>query len=167
MKKSRKIFLIFVSIVIIAVTAIRFAVPALFFNYIYPFDRIKGTVSLTVDGKDIPLSECEVTCTHRDQEEKLHVNGSKIKNRAGEYGRYVYTVKYDSAEFSFYIYQANCWNCQDFDISFSINTTKNTIICKGWCRCLNYNGLKGKKQNIYQDLNLNDIGQFGIWIDGP
>ena len=167
MKKSRKIFLIFVSIVIIAVTAIRFAAPSLFFGYIYPFDRIKGTVSLTIDGKDIPLSDCEVTCTHRDQEEKLHVSGSKIKNRAGEYGRYIYTVKHGSTEFSFYIYQANCWNCEDFDISFSIDTASRTITCKGWCRGLYENGFKEHKRSIDRTLSSDDISPFGICIDGP
>lgn len=167
MKKTVKIVTVIGVFVIIAAVAIRFAAPSLFFGYIYPFDRIKGAVSLTIDGKDIPLSDCEVTCTHRDQEEKLHISGSKIKNRAGEYGRYVYTLKHGNTELSFYIYQANRWNCEDFDISFSVDTASHNVICKGWCSSLDDNGSKVKKRNIDQTLNLNDIGQWGIWIDGP
>ena len=64
-----------------------------------PFNRIKGNVSISVDGKYISLSDCEISCSKSGKSEKVRINGSKIKNRAGEYGKYLYTVRCDDAEY--------------------------------------------------------------------
>ena len=131
MKRSTKIISIITVLVIIAAISTKFFKPSFFYGYIYPFNRLKGTVAITIDGKDIPLSDCKVNCIHRDKNEKVHVSGSKIKSRAGEYGAYIYKIMYGDTEIRYYIYQSNCWNCADYDIKFSVNTSENTISCKG------------------------------------
>jgi len=164
MKKFAKVISVIAVIAVIAVTAIRFIAPSVFFGYIYPFNRIKGNVSISVDGKDIPLSDCEITCRKGNDTEKVRINGSKIKNRAGQYGKYIYTVKCNAVEFPFYIYQANCWNCEDFDVSFIVDTTKQTVSCTGWSRGLKENGSKEEKKNLEKIVSLAD--NDGICIDG-
>jgi hypothetical protein len=159
MKKFAKIISVIAVIAVITVTAIRFIAPSLFFGYIYPFNRIKGIVSVSVDGKDISLSDCEISCSKNGKAEKVLVNGSKIKNRAGEYGKYIYTVKYNDVEFLFCIYQTNCWNCEKFDVSFNVDTAKQTVSCTGWTRGLKENGLKEAKKFLDKTINLdnNDV----------
>jgi hypothetical protein len=131
MKKKTKIFSVIAVLVIIGAIFSKFFLPSFFYGYIYPFNRIKGNVSITIDGKDIPLSECEVTCILRDKKEKVHVSGSKIKSRAGKYGAYIYKIKHDDIEIRYYLYQSNCWNCADYDVKFSVDTSEKTVTCKG------------------------------------
>lgn len=164
MKKFAKVISVMAVIAVIAVTTIRFIAPSLFFGYMYPFNRIKGNVSISVDGKDICLSDCEISCSKSGKSEKVHVNGSKIKNRAGGYGKYLYTVRCDDAEFPFYIYQANSWNCEDFDVSFSVDTAKQTVSCTGWSRGFKENGSKEEKKSLDETVSLEDTD--GICIDG-
>jgi hypothetical protein len=164
MKKFLKIFLPISAVVILASTVLRFAVPAAFFGYIYPFSRIKGNVSVTFDGKKVPLSDCKVTCFHQQKAEKVHVIGSKTMTRAGEYGRYKFIIEHDGIEIPFYFYQANCWNCENFDLSFSVDTAKHNVSCKGWTRGLEENGLKEEKRDIDQTFNFDDISSEGICI---
>ena len=131
MKKFAKIFSVIAVLAIIAAISTKFFKPSFFYGYIYPFNRIKGTVAITIDGRDIPLSECEIGCSIKTVTEKLHISGNKIKNRAGEYGAYQYLIKHGDTQIRYYIYQSNCWNCADYDVKFSVNTSENTVACKG------------------------------------
>lgn len=164
MKKFVKILSVIAVLVIIAAVATRFFMPSFFYDHIYPFNRIRGNVALTIDGKDIPLSECDIKCINKFKAQKLHIRGNRIKTRAGEYGRYKFIIAHDGIEIPFYFYQANCWNCEDFDISFSIDTANNTVSCTGWTRGLEENGLKEEKRDIDLTLNFDDISPEGICI---
>ena len=130
-EKFAKIFSLIAVLAIIAAFCTKFFMPSFFYGYIYPFSRIRGTVEVTIDGKDIPLSDCLVTCTHRDQAEKLHISSNKIKNRAGKYGAYQYVIKHGDTEIRYYLYQSNRWNCADYDIKFTVLTSENTVSCNG------------------------------------
>ncbi|MBO7474400.1 MAG: hypothetical protein J6U00_10470 [Ruminococcus sp.] len=164
MIKLIKLLSFFAVIIIISLTALRFIAPSVFFNYIYPFSRIKGNVSITIDDRNIKLSDCEFSCTHNGKKEKINVSGSHIKIRAGKYGRYCCTLKHDETEIRFYIYQYNCWDCTDFDISFNADIKKQTISCTGWSRSLNENGLKSDKHIIDTTQDLNNQEQYGMNI---
>ena len=164
MKKFLKIFLSLLAVIVIASTVLRFFAPSIFFGYIYPFSRINGNVSLTFDGKKVPLSDCKVTCSHQQKAEEVHVIGSKIMTRAGEYGRYKFFIEHDGIEIPFYFYQANCWNCENFDLSFSVDTAKHNVSCKGWTRGFEENGLKEEKIDISKSINFDDISPEGICI---
>ena len=164
MIKLIKLLSLFAVIIIISLTAIRFIAPSLFFNYIYPFNRINGTVSVTIDNMNIKLSDCEITCTHSSKKENVHVSGSSIKIRAGKYGRYCYTLKHGDTEIRFNVYQYNCWNCTDFDVSFNVDIAKRTVSCTGWSRSLAENGSKSDKHIINITHILNYQEQFGINI---
>ena len=164
MKKHIKRFLPVLIVVVIISTILRFAAPSVFFGYIYPFSRIKGNVSVSFDGKKVPLSDCEITCTHQSKAEKVHVIGSKIRTRAGEYGRYNFIIEYNGIEIPFCFYQSNSWNCEDFDLSFSVDTANHTVSCTGWTRGLEENGLKEEKIDIDQTFIFDDIPSEGISI---
>ncbi len=142
MKKFLKIFLPLLAVIVIASTVLRFFAPSIFFGYIYPFSRIRGNVAITIDGKKVSLSDCEVTCTHQQKNEKLHVSGNKIKSRAGQYGRYYYNIIHGNTEIRFYVFQHNCWNCANYDILFDVDTANRTVSCKGYCKALDENGLR-------------------------
>ncbi len=164
MKKFLKKFLPILAVVLIASTVLRFVAPSAFFGYIYPFSRIKGNVSVTIDGKKVSLSDCEISCKKSDGSEKVHVFGSKIRIRAGKYGCYQFIIKHDGIEIPFCFSQSNCWNCEDFDLSFSVDTAKHTVSCTGWTRGLEENGLKENKIDIDDTFNFDDIPSEGIRI---
>ena len=164
MKKFLKRFMPILIVVIVASTVLRFAAPSVFFGYIYPFSRIKGNVSVAFDSKKVPLSDCKITCYHQQKAEKVQVIGSKLRIRAGEYGRYKFIIEHDGIEIPFYFYQSNCWTCEKFDISFSIYTAKHTVSCTGWTRGLEENGLKEEKIDISKSINFDDISPEGICI---
>ena len=131
MKKFVRIISVIAVLTVIAAVSTKFFMPSFFYGYIYPFNRIKGNISITIDDKDIPLSECEISCSIKTETEKLHIRGNKIKNRAGEYGAYQYLIKHGDTQIRYYLYQSNRWNCADYDIKFSVNTPENTVTCKG------------------------------------
>ena len=139
MKKFLKAISVLAVIVIALACSTYFFLPSVFYGYIYPFSRIKGNITLNIDGSDIPLSDCEITCEHSQEPQKVRVNGSKIKTRAGEYGKYNYTINHKDTEIRFYVYQYNCWNCADFDVTFNVLTSKNAVTCTGTCTSLGEN----------------------------
>lgn len=163
-KKFLKKFLLILTIVVIASTVLRFAAPSAFFGYVYPFSRIKGNVSVTFDGKKVPLSDCNISCQKNSGSEKVHVFGSKIRIRAGKYGCYKFIIKHNGSEIPFCFSQSNCWNCEDFDLSFSVDNAKHTISCTGWTRGLEENGSKEEKRYIDHTFNFDDIPSEGIRI---
>ena len=162
--KNAKILSVIAVFVIIAGISAKFFMPSLFYGYIYPFSRIKGSVSITVDGKNIPLSDCKISCIHQDKKEKAHVIGSKLSTRAGKYGRYKFIIEHDGIEIPFYFYQSNCWNCEKFELSFSVDTEKRTISCTGWTRGLDEKGFKEEKLDIVRTITFDDISPEGIGI---
>ena len=164
MKKSTKIFSVIAVLVIIGCVSAKFFMPSLFYGYIYPFSRIKGNVSIKVDGKNIPLSDCGISCIHQDKRENVHVIGSRLSTRAGKYGSYKFIIEHDGIEIPFYFYQSNGWNCEKFKLSFSVDTAKRTVSCTGWTRGLDENGFKGEKQDIDQTFSFDDISPEGICI---
>lgn len=162
--KNAKILSVIAVFVIIAGISAKFFMPSLFYGYIYPFRRIKGSVSITVDGKNIPLSDCKISCIHQDKKEKAHVIGSRLSTRAGKYGCYKFIIEHDGIEIPFYFYQSNCWNCEKFELSFSVDTEKRTISCTGWTRGLDEKGFKEEKLDIVRTITFDDISPEGICI---
>ncbi len=165
MKNIVRWILIIATIIIIALAAIRFIAPSVFFSYIYPFNRIKGIVTLNIDGKEVPLSECVISCSRSNEPEKIHISNDKIKIRAGKKGNYNFRVTNGNTEILFYIQNYNCWNCVDFDVSFSLETQNELIFCNGSASALNNKGFKTdlKPFSITTDLEYNN-SQNGICI---
>lgn len=157
MKKKAKILSVIAVLVIITAVVARFFKPSVFYGYMYPFSRIRGNVALTIDGKEIPLSECDIECTHNYKSQKLHINGSRIKNRGGEYGSYKYIVSHGDTEFMFSVNNFNCWNCTDYDVKFSVDTAKNTVSCSGWSTYLCEDGSKSDKSTIDETAEFNEF----------
>lgn len=164
MKKPARIISVIAVLAVIAAVSTKFFMPSFFYGYVYPFSRIKGSITLTIDGRDVPLSDCEITCTHSDKKEKVHVNGDRIKSRAGKYGGYNYNIKHGDTEVRFYVYQYNCWNCADFDATFNVLTSKDTVTCTGSCTYLNKDGSESTSE-IDSTLTLDyEQSQWGICI---
>ena len=139
--------------------------PSFFYGYVYPFSRIKGDITLIIDGRNIPLSDCEITCEHKQEPEKVRVNGSTIKSRAGEYGKYNYIIKYGNTEIRFYVYQYNCWNCADFDVTFIVLTAKNEVNCTGICTSLDEEGLGTASHETYEIDKTRSL-DYGVLDNG-
>ena len=140
MKKFLKVFSVIAVIAVALACSTYFFLPSVFYGYVYPFSHIKGNITLTIDGRDVPLSDCEIICEHSQESEHVRVKGNSIKSRAGKYGGYNYTLQYEDTEVRFYVYQANCWNCADFDLNFNVLTSKNVVTCTGTCTYLSENG---------------------------
>ena len=140
MKKFLKVFSIIAAIIVALACSTYFFLPSVFYGFVYPFSRIKGNITLIIDGRDVNLSDCEITCERSQEPQKVHVSGSKIKTRAGEYGGYNYMLQYEATEVRFYVFQYNCWNCADFDVTFNVLTSKNVVTCTGTCTSLSENG---------------------------
>lgn len=168
MKKFLKVFSIIAVIAVALACSTYFFLPSVFYGYVYPFSRIKGNITLTIDGRDVPLSDCEITCEHSQESQKVHVNGNRIKTRAGKYGGYNYKIRHGDTEVRFYVYQYNCWNCADFDVTFNVLTSKNVVTCTGSCTSLGENGFgpaEHDTHNIESTLTLDyEQSQWGICI---
>ncbi len=111
---------------------LRAAFPTLYYR-IYPFDRITGTVTVTVDGKPYPLRADEFS-ENRDVfhgTPRFSVLGgtSHVRIRGGEKEPYGFMLKIDGVEHPMRIgtFHFNWWDVTKFDLDIAINTTAKTV----------------------------------------
>lgn len=85
MKKSKKILLALLGILVIGAIAFLILMPYRF----YPGNRIKGTIKLSVDGEIVHLEKDDVYC-RKDERISVKNRGddTKIGIKAGGYGNY-------------------------------------------------------------------------------
>lgn len=88
---------------------------------LYPFDRIRGTVSVSVDGRKAEISPAEGVST---SDGTAHVS---IK--AGEYGGYSFNLYADgiSRPVEVSVYHYNWWNVTRFQLECAADTQSETI----------------------------------------
>ena len=126
MKKKK--LLVIGSLVLLAAVFCIICKP-IFYRF-YPFDRIKGTVSLNVDGEKIVLTQDDIVLY--DKKYDKYEDGSakdisdgrvKIYMDGTGYGGHCFQIDTDKLEEPIKVccYQHNWWNVMDFDIDISVN----------------------------------------------
>ncbi len=110
----------------------RAALPTLYYR-IYPFDRITGTVSVTVDGSPYQLRADEFSID-RDTfhgTPRISVLGTTahVRIRGGEKEPYGFLLKIDGVEHPMRIgtFHFNWWNVTKFDLSIAVDTAAKTV----------------------------------------
>lgn len=132
-KKFKIIFVILLAVVFI-LSAICFLYKPIYYR-LYFGDRIKGTVSVSVDGKAYQLQPKEI---QGSDELNLTDNGNiaKLSIHGGEYGGYPICVYIDTADmdalgFEINCFQHNWWNVTEFKLNIEIDTKQNIISYSG------------------------------------
>lgn len=102
------------------------------FYRLYPFDRITGTLTVTVDGEIyIPESSDFDGLTNF----QLREDGtSKLRIHAGEYGGYPILLHLDAdavKEIEIRCFQGNWWDVAKFDLQVNVQTDAQTVTVTG------------------------------------
>lgn len=117
---KRKIMILFGIISISLLLLFIFCV--IFWN----INRIKGTISITVNGENYLLERLE--CKYEDNNEKISYErkpfGITFKNRGSRYGMYEYSFfvskeEFDK-EFKIRVFKTNWWEIYNIDIDLNI-----------------------------------------------
>ena len=112
---------------------LRAVFPAVFYR-VYPFARITGTVTVTVDGKPYSLHPHSISAledSHRDTpHSSIKPDGSaRVRIHAGRYGMYGFCLTIDDVAQPIRItaYQFDWWNVTRFDLTVSVDTVSNSV----------------------------------------
>ena len=100
----------------------------------YPFDRITGTVRVTVDGEPYDLKAGDVTGSQYGREDvevelRKTADGTKLSMHGGEYGPYVLVFHINGTDLPLeaVVYQYNWYNVTEFELDISIDTAAETV----------------------------------------
>ena len=111
---------------------LRATLPTLYYR-IYPFDRITGAVTVTVDGKPYLLRTDEFS-ENRDVfhgTPRFSVLGgtAHVRIRGGEKEPYGFMLKIDGVEHPMRIgtFHFNWWDVTKFDLGIAVDTTAKTV----------------------------------------
>lgn len=127
---------------------------------IYTGDRIKGNISVTIDGEKFTpsaedISDCRKANTKKDR--------TQIALKGGEYGTYGFHVNIPPIDktINMKCYHYNWWTVTNFDIGIIIDTAGNTVTFEGDCSYVDDVG-KINKFNINDKKLLSD--NLEIWL---
>lgn len=125
MTKNKKVLIItsiIIAILLLAVTMLPI------FPRFYLGSRIKGNVSVAVDGTDYDLSQLEVTPLGRY---KVKAKNGKISIRGGMYGGYgfKFIVPETDCTVKISIMQWNWHQITDFDLDIELSTENGELSC--------------------------------------
>ncbi len=137
-----KRFLICVLVIPVLLVVICFAFPQLPLR-VYPGDRIKGTVQLTIDGETITLREDSFLRVNDDVKVRIRENkAARISMQAGEYGSYGVNLVDDHLDRSVSIncFQHDWWNVMRFHLEITVDTKTQQITYFGHCITFGDNG---------------------------
>ncbi len=138
------------------------------FYRLYFGDRIKGTVSVSVDGKAYQLQPKEI---QGSDELKLTDNGNiaELSIHGGENGGYPICVYLDTADmdalgFEINCFQHNWWNVTEFKLNIEIDTKQNSISYSGDYTTIADSGKKCyNKIEMQQSIDEEYLGiSFGL-----
>lgn len=156
--KFKITFVILLSVVLI-VSAICFLYKPIYYR-LYFGDRIKGTISVIVDGEAYQLQPKEIQGV---DELEIDDNGNitEFSIYGGEYGGYpifVYldTADIDALELGINCFQHNWWNVTEFKLNIAIDTKQNSISYSGDYTTIADSGKKNydkieKKQSLDEE----------------
>lgn len=142
--------------------------PEVFYQRFYFGNRIKAAVTLSIDGKEVPLSECDVQCfLNVSGRQDIRVSGREIKLRGDDTGTYNWIVLNNGTELRFYIEKPENKDCISLDMNFDIDTNAHTINYKGWIMNTSDGILKRKKVPVSGVYSLDyEHHSIGVFISG-
>lgn len=146
--KVVKLIAIIVAAVLLFVGISYLFFKTLYYRLFYPWNRINGTICITIDGKEYKLKESDVTGSHESEEIGIGfrngTDGTKVSIHGGDYGPYTLMIHVDgiSAPLEVVVYQYNWWNVSEFDLDISIDNTKETISFNSTAQVLDEDGIK-------------------------
>ena len=96
---------------------------------LYPGDRIRGTVQLTVDGSRRMLNEKSVQNDGGFQIQYTDDGAADVRSRGGDYGDYAFELLLDELDQPIIVccFQHNWWNVQRFELQITVDTASQTI----------------------------------------
>ncbi len=153
------------AILLAIVLFIRLYVPWLYYHRLYWGDRIKGNVTVTVDGQPAKIEKDNTFCSFGIGEEdcattdfRITDDGMFVATKANEYGAYDYTFSVEElsdTEFRFLSYQFNWWNVTEFELHYHIDTEANLVTYEAECVYLLESGKKSEPENHTGSYALN------------
>ncbi len=161
MKKKRVVIIAAAALICAVMCAVS---PHIFWHFIYHGDRIKGTISVTIDGNDIPAENIVFSCSSEKGTENVRQDGDKISVKAGEYGSYTITAQTNGYDLKFRIFQYNNWNVTAFSMSYDIDTQSGKVCYCAESSGLTEGGLKDSVLTYTGEYYLNDDAA-AVWIN--
>lgn len=136
----KKVFMIVLCVVVGIILLIgalfallRAAFPTLYYR-VYPFDRITGTVTVTVDGKPYPLHSdsfsTDKTVYRNTPHASINADGSaRVRIRGGEKTSYGFLLHIDGVDQPIRIgtFHFNWWDVTQFDLTVSVDASADTV----------------------------------------
>lgn len=133
MAKALRKLLVFVIVFAVFAGITYIFMPEGYYQHFYFGDRIKASVTVTIDGKEVPLSDSDPSCyLNVSAYQEMTVSGRDMKLKGGEAGTYNWIVPFGDTELRFYIEHPDEKECTAFDMSFDIDTKAQTISYSGW-----------------------------------
>ncbi len=129
--KKKKLFPLIIAVIVIALMAFCFFCKPIYYR-IYPFDRIKGDIHISINGQ--PLSPESISFYNKSRCDDISVktkdNKSYVSIRGGKYGGYSFAIDIPEMNkpIEVGIFQPNWWNAIDFFLSIDIDTVNNEIL---------------------------------------
>ena len=129
--KRKKLFPLIIAVIVTALMVLCFFCKPIYYR-IYPFDRIKGDIEISIDGQ---LFSPESSNFHNksrcdDISVKTKDNISFVSIKGGKYGGYSFTIDISEVNkpIEVQVFQPNWWNKIDFYLSVDIDTENNKIM---------------------------------------
>lgn len=151
------------AILFVLVLLLRFLTPWLYYR-LYFGDRIKGEITVTLDGEPATILEDTAVSSFQglENDAKFRVEGSElhVSTRANAYGSYqfsFYVEELPEIPLRFSSYQCNWWNVTEFELHYNINTAENLGEYEAECVYLLESGRKSEPQVQQGTYALDDI----------
>ena len=141
MSKMKRNIAVVVALAVL-VAAVCFFIPEVRYR-LYPFNRIKGNITVITDGTVCHLTEDNFSFPKEGDRDYYGTKGKgkvKIKDdtaeisfRGGKYGGYLVDIIgfADDQPVSVTFFQANWWNVQRFDITVAVDTASGNVLFEG------------------------------------
>lgn len=134
-----------ISVIIFLISTAAILGKPLFYR-LYPGDRIKGEIRITVDGETVSLKDSDFSGC--DKVKIKPDNTAEISVRADTYGKYAVIMSSNETDpvIHLYFHQFNWWNVYKFNLSVDVDITAGTVTYEGSYTSLKEDGNK----NLYQ-----------------
>ena len=141
--------------------------PEMFYGYFYRGSRIKGGITLTIDGEKVPVSDCELKCLYSmTYPQNVKISGNDIGIKADEAGLYSFTAVKDGTELRFYFDKETAGECIRFDMDFDIDTAGRVIHYTGKYRNVSDGLLKAEDVAVFGDYSLEyEHHSIGVYMN--
>ncbi len=142
--KAVKTTAIILAVILLFIGIICFFYKPLYYR-VYPWDRITGTIHVTIDGEEYELKNSEITASYTGHGKKVgngynnSDDGTKVSMHGGDYGPYSFFIRIEEVDslIEAVVYQYNSWNVTKFDLDISIDHTTDKITVTSTAQVLN------------------------------